>query len=95
MAALGGSEFAASASAVRRRTLRSRTWRQPNILVIMVDQLRLPRWSGGGPLGRLPPHITQLAQSGVRFARHYTASNDCTPARAALVTGLYTHRRVA
>ena len=26
------------------------------------------------------------------FARHYTASNDCTPARAAMLTGLYTHQ---
>ena len=26
------------------------------------------------------------------FARHYTASNDCTPARSTLLTGLYTHQ---
>jgi arylsulfatase A-like enzyme len=28
----------------------------------------------------------------VSFARHYTASNDCSPARSTLLTGLYTHQ---
>ncbi len=26
------------------------------------------------------------------FARHYTVANDCTPARAGFVTGLYPHQ---
>jgi arylsulfatase A-like enzyme len=67
--------------------------RQPNILVIMVDQLRTPRWFGPGSQGAaLPPNIAALAHSGVSFARHYTASNDCTPARATMLTGLHTHQ---
>ncbi len=67
--------------------------RQPNILVIMVDQLRFPQWFGAGPGGPgLPPNLERLSRDGVSFARHYTASNDCTPARAALLTGLYTHQ---
>jgi hypothetical protein len=66
---------------------------QPNILVIMVDQLRTPRWFGPGTQGLgLPPNIAALARSGVSFARHYTASNDCTPARATMLTGLHTHQ---
>jgi arylsulfatase A-like enzyme len=67
---------------------------QPNILVIVVDELRTPRWFGGGrgaaPV--LPPAIAGLEQAGASFRRHYTASNDCTPARSAMVTGLYTHQ---
>jgi arylsulfatase A-like enzyme len=67
--------------------------RQPNILVIMVDQLRFPQWFGAGPGGPvLPPNLQRLRQDAVSFARHYTASNDCTPARATLLTGLYTHQ---
>jgi arylsulfatase A-like enzyme len=66
---------------------------QPNILVIVVDQLRFPQWCGVGPGGPgLPPNLRRLSRGAVSFARHYTASNDCTPARATLLTGLYTHQ---
>ena len=67
---------------------------RPNILVIMVDQLRYPA------VVREPRRAARacrrtsqrLREGAVSFARHYTASNDCTPARAALLTGLYTHQ---
>jgi arylsulfatase A-like enzyme len=65
----------------------------PNILVIVVDQLRAPQWFTASPvLAAMLPNITRLRNEGVSFERHYTASNDCTPARAALLTGLYTHQ---
>ncbi|HXB64650.1 MAG TPA: sulfatase-like hydrolase/transferase [Solirubrobacteraceae bacterium] len=65
----------------------------PNILVVMVDQLRTPQWFTASPvLARMLPNISRLHREGVSFERHYTASNDCTPARAAMVTGLYTHQ---
>jgi arylsulfatase A-like enzyme len=65
----------------------------PNILVIVVDQLRAPQWFTASPtLARMLPNITRLRREGVSFERHYTASNDCTPARATLLTGLYTHQ---
>ncbi len=68
--------------------------RRPNILVIVVDQLRFPQWFGTGAPGApsLPPNLRLLRHGAVSFARHYTASNDCTPARSALLTGLYTHQ---
>jgi len=82
-----------SAPAHRRNPGPYRRAQRPNILVIMVDQLRAPRWFGPGARGTaLPPNIASLARSGVSFARHYTASNDCTPARATLLTGLHTHQ---
>jgi arylsulfatase A-like enzyme len=67
---------------------------KPNILVIVVDQLRYPQWLPGtvAAAGGLPPNIARLSEEGVSFARHYTASNDCTPARSAMLTGLYTHQ---
>ncbi|MCW2970845.1 MAG: sulfatase [Solirubrobacterales bacterium] len=65
----------------------------PNILVILVDQLRFPQWvSPGAARAGLPPNLQRLREDGVSFARHYTASNDCSPSRAALLTGLYTHQ---
>ena len=65
----------------------------PNILVIMVDQLRTPQWfSAGSRAESLMPNLARLRREGVSFGSHYTASNDCTPARAAMLTGLYTHQ---
>ena len=78
---------AGAATAVRRHSSR------PNILVIVVDQLRFPQWFGpAGLAATLPPNIARLRERGVSFARHYTASNDCSPSRAAMLTGLYTHQ---
>jgi arylsulfatase A-like enzyme len=66
---------------------------QPNILVILVDQLRYPAWFSPTADGvALPPNIRRLREGGVSFAGHYTAANDCTPSRATLLTGLYTHQ---
>jgi arylsulfatase A-like enzyme len=68
-------------------------FRQPNVLVVMVDQLRTPQWfSAANSAAALMPNLARLRNGGVSFASHYTASNDCTPARAALVTGLHTHQ---
>jgi arylsulfatase A-like enzyme len=75
------------------RTKPAATRDRPNILVIVVDQLRFPQWLSPSPAGvGLPPNLQRLSQGAVSFARHYTASNDCSPARSALLTGLYTHQ---
>ncbi|MHB1537812.1 MAG: sulfatase-like hydrolase/transferase [Solirubrobacteraceae bacterium] len=67
--------------------------RQPNILFVMVDQLRTPRWFSDVTMtSALTPNIARLQKDAVSFQSHYTASNDCSPARAALLTGLYTHQ---
>ena len=53
-----------------------------------------------GRHGAARANIQRLRDGGRSFARHYTASNDCTPARATLLTGplhppdrLHDHRR--
>jgi arylsulfatase A-like enzyme len=67
--------------------------RPPNILVVMVDQLRTPQWfSASAAATASMPNLARLRRGGVSFGGHYTASNDCTPARAALLTGLHTHQ---
>ena len=67
--------------------------KQPNILVIMVDQLRYPTWFSPMADGTaLPPNLRRLRQGAVSFSGHYTAANDCTPSRSTLLTGLYTHQ---
>ena len=64
-----------------------------NILFIMVDQLRAPYVYMPRALQKFVcPTLTSLGDEGVRFNHYYTVSNDCTPARAAQVSGLYTHQ---
>jgi arylsulfatase A-like enzyme len=82
----------APAPALARTTPKSRS-EKPNILVIVVDQLRFPQWFSPNPGGiGLPPNLQRLSEGAVSFARHYTAANDCSPSRSAMLTGLYTHQ---
>jgi arylsulfatase A-like enzyme len=63
-----------------------------NILLIMTDQHRYDTLGCyGAPLCRTP-HIDALAARGVRFDAAYTPTSPCSPARAALFTGLYPHK---
>jgi arylsulfatase A-like enzyme len=65
----------------------------PNVLIVIVDQLRAPCWfPSASQMAALLPNISRLRSRSVSFARHYTAANDCTPARAAMLTGLYPHQ---
>jgi arylsulfatase A-like enzyme len=64
----------------------------PNILVIMVDQMRTPVWPRTVPLEQAMPNLARIRDGGVSFDNQYTAANDCSPARSTLVTGLYTHQ---
>jgi arylsulfatase A-like enzyme len=87
-----GSETARQAKA-RGGVGSGKTHRAPNILVVIVDQLRAPQWfSAGAAATALMPNLARLRGGGVSFASHYTAANDCTPSRAALLTGLHTHQ---
>ncbi len=65
----------------------------PNILIVLVDQLRTPQWfqNGAGAAG-LMPNLARLRKGGIYFASHYTAANDCSPSRAVLLTGLHSQQ---
>ncbi len=87
-----GDQNAKPAATVDRTAHKPKSNR-PNILVIVVDQLRYPQWFSATPMGMaLPPNLRRLRQGAVSFGHHYTASNDCSPARSAMLTGLYTHQ---
>lgn len=69
---------------------------KPNVLLIMVDQMRGDCLGINGHPVVETPNLDNLAHKGVRFTNAYSATPSCIPARAALLTGLTqrTHGRV-
>jgi choline-sulfatase len=66
--------------------------RQPNVLILMADQMvptALP--FHGNPVTRTPA-MSALAETGVVFDSAYTASPLCSPGRASFMTGLLPSR---
>lgn len=61
---------------------------RPNILLLMADQFRADCLGAAGNRVIHTPNLDQLAAGGVRFTNAYSATPTCTPARAALLTGL-------
>jgi arylsulfatase A-like enzyme len=67
--------------------------KKPNILVIIVDQLRFPQGSFNQPLlDAAAPNLASLRQQSVSFDAHYAAATACSPSRSTMLTGLYTHQ---
>ncbi|MCW3033024.1 MAG: sulfatase [Solirubrobacterales bacterium] len=67
--------------------------RRPNILVIVVDQLRTAQWFPSQPqLDALLPNLAKLRSRATSFESHYTAANMCVAARGTMLTGLYPHQ---
>ena len=60
----------------------------PNILFIMADQMRSDALSCAGNKAIRTPNLDRLASEGVRFANAFSSTPSCTPARAAILTGL-------
>ena len=63
---------------------------RPNVVVVLVDDMG---WSDIGPFGSeiATPNLDALAARGVRFTQFY-ATPRCSPTRASLLTGLYSHQ---
>lgn len=68
---------------------------KPNILFIMSDDHAAATVSAYGPgfLGRFAhtPNIDRIGKEGVRFTNALVTNSICTPSRAAILTGKYSH----
>ncbi len=62
---------------------------QPNIVLILVDDLGYGDLQSYGADDMRTPHIDSLIAAGMRFDRFYANSPVCSPTRAALLTGRY------
>jgi choline-sulfatase len=65
---------------------------QPNILVVMVDQLSPAFLPAHGHKIVKTPNIDELAKTGVVFESAYCASPLCSPSRASFMSGLLPSR---
>jgi uncharacterized sulfatase len=76
----------------------TRTSARPNIVFILVDEMRFPSVFPAGVntpaqfLRRFMPNVFYLWQNGVKFESYYSSGNACSPARATIATGLYPHQ---
>ncbi|HEX2197189.1 MAG TPA: sulfatase [Burkholderiales bacterium] len=66
--------------------------KKPNLLVILVDDLRYDEFGAGGHPYMKTPHIDRLAREGALFERAFHTTPICSPNRASILTGQYASR---
>jgi N-acetylglucosamine-6-sulfatase len=65
--------------------------KQPNVLLVLCDDLR---WDALGCMGHphvQTPNIDRLAKEGVLFTNAFCTTSLCSPSRASILSGLYAH----
>jgi arylsulfatase len=65
---------------------------QPNIVLIVADDMGFGDLSCQGAEDIRTPHLDRLARQGTRFTNFCVAQSVCTASRAALMSGCYPHR---
>ncbi len=65
--------------------------KRPNILFIMTDDHASHAMSCYASAVNKTPHFDRIAEQGVRFDNCFVTNSICTPARATIITGKYSH----
>ena len=65
--------------------------KRPNILYIMADDHAAHAISAYGSKINQTPHLDRIAKEGMRFTNCFVTNSICTPSRAAILTGKYSH----
>jgi N-acetylglucosamine-6-sulfatase len=66
--------------------------KRPNILLILVDDLRFDEFGAGGHPYMKTPCIDRIAREGALFERAFHTTPICSPNRASILTGQYASR---
>src|SRR6478752_4563423 len=84
---------AACCLGVTRKTARGATVtaERPNIIYIMSDDHAAHAISAYGSVVNTTPNLDRLAREGMRFERCFAVNSICTPSRATILTGKYSH----
>lgn len=64
---------------------------RPNILFIFSDDHAQHAISAYGSKVNTTPHLDRIAAGGARFTNSFVTNSICTPSRATLITGQYSH----
>ncbi len=65
---------------------------KPNLIVVLVDDLRFDETGASGHPYLKTPHIDRLAREGASFANAFHTTPLCSPNRASILTGQYATR---
>jgi arylsulfatase A-like enzyme len=65
---------------------------RPNIIFMFSDDHAQHAISAYGSKVNTTPHIDRLAAAGARFTNSFVTNSICTPSRATLLTGQYSHK---
>jgi arylsulfatase A-like enzyme len=90
--AAGASAAALAATGVRAAEKAGKATQRPNIVVIVVDDMRFDEYGAGGHPYLETPHIDALAAGGATFRNAYHTTPLCSPNRACILTGQYASR---
>lgn len=74
-----------------QRATPSSTATPPNIVFIMTDDHAAHALSVYGSKLIQTPHMDRLAQEGIKFENCFVTNSICTPSRAVMLTGKYSH----
>ncbi len=85
------SKLASSCLCLLALALPARAAAPPNILFIMTDDHAAHAISAYSGRINQTPHMDRLARAGVRFDRCFAVNSICTPSRATILTGKYSH----
>ncbi len=87
---LGGLSSANANLPAHQSLLKSPT--KPNVVLIIMDDLGYGDIGSYGARDARTPNIDRLAREGVRLTNAYANAPNCTPTRAALISGRYQQR---
>jgi len=65
--------------------------RQPNIILIIADDVSHDDFGCYGNMQVQTPHIDRIAKEGLRFTNMYLTTSSCSPSRISILTGRHPH----
>lgn len=80
------------AAGCRRNAAAPAAAKRPNVLFILLDDLRWDTVGYAGHPNLKTPNIDRIANEGVNFRNAFATTSLCSPSRASLLSGLYAHR---